>query len=453
MNREAEGGLMKTISVFGIGKLGFPMVACFASKGYRVIGYDVSQETIKAVNERKPLIYEPGLAELLKESGDLSATSDYRYAVENSDMTFIVVPTPSQEDGSFSTKYVEPAAEQIATGLRDKSNFQVVVLTSTVLPGVTEGIIKPLLEKVSGKRCGLDFGLCYSPEFIALGSVIRDFMNPDVLLIGESDPRSGESLSEVYQTVCDNNPPVVRTTIYNAELAKISLNAFVTMKISFANTLAELCERIPGGDAEAVSRLLGFDSRIGRKYLSGALAYGGPCFPRDNKAFSSFAKRIGCKARLAEATDEENKHQNERIVELVKQRIGEIGGKSIAVLGLTYKPDTDVVEESAAIKIAGTLLQGGARLSVYDPAGMENARRILGGKSITYVSSVKECLQDADLCILATPWSEFKSLKPEDFTANMKQSVLLDCWRMFDRFEFSQKMDYLGIGLSSGSQS
>ncbi len=439
---------MKTISVFGIGKLGFPIVACFAHKGYRVIGVDTSPKIIEAVNERKPHIYEPGLAELLKKVGDLSATSDYRYAVENSNITFIVVPTPSQEDGSFSTKYVEAAAEQIAIALKNKSNFHMVVLTSTVLPGATEGVVKPLLEKISGKKCGEDFGLCYSPEFIALGSVIRDFLNPDVILIGESDPRSGELLSEVYQTVCNNNPPVVRTTIYNAELAKISLNAFVTMKITFANTLAELCERIPGGDAEAVSRLLGFDSRIGRKYLSGALAYGGPCFPRDNKAFASVARRIGCKARLAEATDEENEHQNERIVALVKQRIGEVRGKSIAILGLTYKPDTDVIEESAAIKIARNLLQEGTRLSVYDPAGMGNAMKVLGEKSARYTHSVKECLQGTDFCILATPWEEFKSLRPEDFIATMKQPVLLDCWRIFDRFVFSQKMQYLAIGLS-----
>ena len=443
---------MSSISVFGLGKLGLPIAACFAYKGYRVIGVDVDPKIIEAVNERRPPIYEPGLAELLREPGDLSATSDSRYAVENSDMTFIVVPTPSQEDGSFSTKYVEPVAEQIAIGLKDKSNFQVVVLTSTVLPGATEGVVKPLLEKVSGKKCGLDFGLCYSPEFIALGSVIRDFFNPDVLLIGESDPKSGELLAEIYRSVCENQPPIVRTTIYNAELAKISLNAFITMKISFANTLAEIAEKIPGGDADVISRMLGFDSRIGRKYLSGSLAYGGPCFPRDNKAFASFAKRIGCKARLAEATDAENEHQNERIVELVKQIIGGVRGKNIAILGLTYKPDTDVVEESAAIRIACALLQEGARLSVYDPTGMENAQKVLGEENIHYANSVAECLKDSEFCLLATPWDEFKSLKPDDFTADMKKPVLLDCWRIYDRSEFSQKMEYLAIGLNSGGE-
>jgi UDPglucose 6-dehydrogenase len=444
--------LIKTISVFGIGKLGFPIVACFASKGFRVIAFDVNPEAIKAVNERQPRIYEPGLTELLQKPGELSATDDYRSAVQNSEATFIVVPTPSLADGSFSTEYAEAAAEQIASGIKNKNIYHLVVLTSTVLPDATESRLKTILERVSGKKCGSDFGLCYSPEFIALGSVIRDFLNPDVILIGESDRKSGELLEEIYKNVCDNNPPVVRMSIRSAELAKISLNAFVTMKVSFANAIAELCEHLPGGDAEAVTRMLGFDSRIGRKYLSGALAYGGPCFPRDNKAFAFFARQIGCEARLAEATDRENRHQNERVVVLVKQKVKDIRGKSIAILGLTYKPDTDVIEESAAIKIASILLKEGARLSVYDPAGMGNARRVLGEKGVSYARSATECLKDAEFCILATPWPEFKSLKPEDFTDNMKRAVLLDCWRIYDHADFIQKMEYIMIGSYQGDQ-
>jgi UDPglucose 6-dehydrogenase len=449
-NQEDKDISMKTLSVFGIGKLGFPIVTCLASKGYKVIGFDVNPKIIDAVNERRPHINEPGLAELLEKSGDLSATSDYRYAVGNSEISFIIVPTPSQEDGSFSTKYVESAVKQIAEGIKTKNAFHLVVLTSTVLPGDTESRIKTLLEKGSGKKCGIDFGLCYSPEFIALGSVIRDFLNPDVILIGESDSKSGDLLSEVYQTVCENNPPIVRTTIRNAELAKISLNAYVTMKITFANTIAELCEKLPDGDSEAITRMLGYDTRIGKKYLSGALAYGGPCFPRDNKAFAFAARQIGCEARLAEATDKENDHQNERIVAVIRGMLGDIKSKRIAVLGLTYKPDTDVTEESAAVKIADTLAKEGALLSVYDPAGMENARTVLGERNISYAGSVKECLENAEFCILATPWNDFKSLHPEDFIENMRQPVLLDCWKIYDREEFSRKMKYATIGFYRG---
>ena len=198
--------------------------------------------------------------------------------------------------------------------------------------------------------------------------------------------------------------------------------------------------------------MLGHDSRIGRKYLSGALAYGGPCFPRDNKAFAFFARMVGCEARLAQATDKENEHQNERMVSMVRRKMGAVKGKRIAFLGLTYKPDTDVIEESAAVKIAGALLKEDATLAVYDPAGMESAKKILGEKGVGYAGSAKECLKDADFCILATPWDEFKSLKPNDFIASMKQPVLLDCWKLYDRAEFSREMDYTTIGFYGGSE-
>lgn len=441
---------MNSISVFGIGKLGLPLSACLANKGYKVIGVDMNQNVIQAVNEGKSPYYEPGLAELIKSArGHLSATDDYGYALQNSEVSFIVVPTPSEPDGSFSTKYVETITEQIATNLKNQHNFHVVVLTSTVLPGATEGVVKQLLERVSGKKCGEDFGLCYSPEFIALGSVIRDFTHPDVVLIGESDPKSGELLAEIYRNVCENQPPIVRTTIYNAELAKISLNAFLTMKITFANTLAEIAEKIPGGDADVISQMLGFDSRIGRKYLTGGLAYGGPCFPRDNKAFASVARWLGCQARLSLTTDEVNQEQIDRIVRLIEQKLGGVKDKNVAILGLTYKPNTDVVEESAPVKIALSLGQKAARLSVYDPAGMENARKVLGEQNIRYADSIAECLKDSELCLLATPWESFKALTPDDFSLNMKRPRLLDCWRLFNKPEFKEKLEYFAIGLAS----
>lgn len=441
---------MNSVSVFGIGKLGLPLAACLANKGYQVIGVDLDQGVIQAVNEGKSPHYEPGLAELVKSvRGRLSATDDYGYALQNSEVSFILVPTPSEPDGSFSTKYVETSAEQIGNALKNKHDFHVVVLTSTVLPGVTEGVVKQLLERVSGKKCGEDFGLCYNPEFIALGSIIRDFTNPDVVLIGESDPKSGELLAEMYRNVCENQPPIVRTTIHNAELAKISLNAYVTLKIAFANTLAEMAERIPGGDVDVISQILGFDSRIGRKYLSGGLSYGGPCFPRDNKSFAFFARQLGCEAKLSLTTHQVNQEQVERIVRLIEQKLGGVRDKSIAILGLTYKPNTDVVEESAAVKIAANLRQKGARLSVYDPAGMENARKVLGEQNILYADSVAECLKGSELCLVATPWEAFKALTPDDFSRSMKRPRLLDCWRLFNRSEFKEKLEYFAIGLAS----
>ena len=196
-----------------------------------------------------------------------------------------------------------------------------------------------------------------------------------------------------------------------------------------------------------VSRALGFDSRIGRKYLSGGTSYGGPCFPRDNRAFTSFTRQIGCRARLAETTDRVNKEQISRIIYLIKQKLGDVRGKKVAILGLTYKTNTDVIEESASIAMAKALVREGAVVAVYDPAGMGNARKALG-KRVKYAGSAGQCLEDAEFAILAMPWDELKSLKPEDFTRVMKSPRLLDCWRVFDRSEFGKKLEYFAIGLS-----
>lgn len=443
---------MKTLSVIGIGKLGLPLAAYYASRGYRVIGVDVNQTLIEAVNKGICPIYEPGLAELLKGSHrQLSATTDFKFAVNNSQITFVLVPTPSKEHGGFSTKYAEEAAKNIAEALKHKDDFHVVVLTSTVMPGATEMVLKPILENISGKRCGVDFGLCYNPEFIALGSVIKDLASPDAVLIGESDRKSGDVLSEVYKKVCTNNPPIARMSPYNAEVAKLALNVFVTTKISLANAFAEICEQLPGGDIDAVTRFLGLDSRIGPKYLKGGLGYGGPCFPRDNLAFIALTQQLNTEAFLQQATHQVNRHQNERIAKFVEERLGSIKNKIIALLGITYKPNTDVVEASASLETARELLKKGAYIRIYDPAGNSNARDVLGDKNVTYATSMKECLKDAHLCILATPWDEFKVLKPDDFIANMKKPLLLDCWRFFDRQEFAEKIDYFALGINSVS--
>jgi len=440
---------MSSIAIVGMGKLGLCTAACLAYKGHQVIGVDIDQSVVEAINSGRSPLYEPGIAEMMKRvTGNFTATTDYKYAVDNSDVIFIFVATPSDADGRFSTRYVEEVTKEIAVNIKGRNDFPVIALRSTVLPGVTADVVRPILEEISGLKCGAGFGLCYNPEILALGSVIHDFLNPDVIVIGESDSRSGELLSEIYHETCDNSPPVVKTSLYNAEIAKISLNVFLTMKMSFANTIAEMCERIPGGDIDAISDILGRDKRIGRKFLTGAIGWGGPCFPRDTKAFSSLARELGCQSRLAQASDEVNERQSKRVVKSIEQRLGKVEGKTIAILGLTYKPNTDIVLESDAIRIAGALLKEKARLSVYDPAGMENARQVLGREGIRYAASAVECLKEADLCVLATPWDEFKNLKAEDFTQNMRKPMVLDCWRALRQPGFCDKLDYFAVGLN-----
>lgn len=431
-------------SVVGLGKLGACMSACIAHKGIPVVGVDVSPHAIGAINAGLPPVYEPRLAEMIAANrARLRATSDYREAIATSRVTFIVVPTPSEEDGGFSLRYVAAAAEAIGRALREKDDYHLVVLTSTVLPGSSQFAVKPILEAESGRTCGQDFGLCYSPEFIALGSVIRDFLNPDFILIGESDHYSGDLLSDLYAKICDNDPPIARMSMVNAELTKIAVNTFVTMKITFANTLARLCEQLPGADVDVVTSALGLDSRIGQRYLKGGLGYGGPCFPRDSLALSALARQIGQRVLLAEATDQANRELAVGIVDRVIQRV--TPDAVVAVLGLSYKPQSNVVEESQALYLAHRLAEHGADVVVYDPVATENARVVLGDR-VRYAPTVSEALEEAAVVVVANPDQAFAWLQAGDFP--VRPLVVFDCWRMLRReLEGVPGIDYVPLGV------
>lgn len=432
------------VSIIGLGKLGSPMAAVFASKGHNVIGVDVNPDFVKAIQEGRPPVREPQLAELIAANRPrLRATQDYREAVHGSEITFMIVPTPSEADGGFSLKYTLSAVESIGAALRDKAGYHLVVLTSTVMPGATQSQILPALERASGRRVGPDLGLCYNPEFIALGSVVRDMLNPDFILVGESDEKAGRILEEFYPTVCDNKPRVTRMNFVNAELTKLAVNTFVTTKISYANMLAQVCERLPGADVDVVTSAIGQDSRIGRKYLKGALGYGGPCFPRDNVAFSSLSRRLGTPALLAEATDRTNHQQAPRLAEMVISRLPR-GGRA-AILGLSYKPHTEVIEESQGVALAMQLVERKVTVSLFDPAAIDNVRRVLNDK-VAYAPTMTECTRAADVVVLATPWEEFASLSPDDLKPGAPRPTVIDCWRVLPQAAFEKVCNYVTIG-------
>lgn len=434
------------ISVIGLGKLGACIAACFADKGFEVVGADVSARTVDMVNKGQAPVIEPSLTEMMaRVRGRLRATQDIADAVSSSEATFIVVPTPSTDEGGFTISYVLEAARSIGRALREKNAYHLVVLTSTVLPGSTEyGMIR-VLEQESGKRCGQDFGVCYSPEFIALGQVIRDFLNPEFLLIGEYDERAGELLASIYKSVCDNDPAVARMSLVNAELTKISVNAYVTMRISFANMVAALSEQLPGGDVDTVTAALGLDTRIGRRYLKGAVAYGGPCFPRDNQALAYLARQLGQRASLAEAVDAFNGSTNDRLAARVLGMVPD--GGSVAVLGLSYKPDSNVIEESAGFLLARSLVGSGASVTVHDPMAMDSARGVLGD-SVVYASDVDEAIKDKDVVVIMNPDRAYAGL---DLATIPKSTMVVDAWRLL-RKQAGDRPNYVGLGLGDDSQ-
>jgi UDPglucose 6-dehydrogenase len=317
------------------------------------------------------------------------------------------------------------------------------VLTSTVMPGSTGSEVKAVLERSSGKHCGGDFGLCYSPEFIALGTVIRDFYFPDFLLIGESDPRAGEMLAQIYGRVCKNSAKTARMNFINAEITKLAVNTFITTKISYANMLARLCEKLPEADVNVITDTLGLDTRIGPKYLKGAVSYGGPCFPRDNRAFAALANQAGAFSDLAEATDRFNRAQIKWLADLVRRQLSGVG--SIGILGLTYKPDTDVVVESFGLLLAQELSSAGLSVVAYDPsAGGVSALREF--ETVRHANSSRECIAQSDVVVVATPWQEFRDIPAAHWARAARPRVVMDCWRALNHLDGVEGIDYVRLG-------
>jgi len=416
------------VSVIGLGKLGASMTAAFALQGWEVIGVDVNHRAVDAVNGGQAPVQETDIAQAIKANKHrIRATVNHNDAVQNSDLSFVVVPTPSDQRGAFSLQYAEWAFKEIGKALAKKTTYHNVVLTSTVLPGSTRQALLPILERESGKRAGKDFGLCYSPEFIALGSIIRDFLNPDFTLIGEFDERCGNSLEDIYSRVLMNGAPSVRMSLENAELTKISVNSFVTTKITFANMLADICERVPGGDIDVVTNALGMDSRIGRKYLTGALGYGGPCFPRDNVALSFIARELGVEAKLARTTDEMNRAIAENVANRIQRFVRK--GATIAMLGLSYKPFSHVTEESQAVEVGRHLAKNGFRVVAFDPMSDQMDHNEIR-RNIVILNSIQECLSQAEAVVITTPDPAFTTLTANDFKNEWAEILVVDFWRL-----------------------
>ena len=434
-----------SISVIGLGKLGLCAAVCFASKGFKVIGVDINIERINMINKGISPIEETGLSELLKKTKTLTATHDYKEAILNSDVTFIIVATPSLADGTFSNEYLEKACLRIGEALKKKKGYHLVVVTSTVMPQTTGNVVKSLLEEASGKKCGTDFGIAYNPEFIALGSVIHDFLNPDFLLIGELNKKDGDLLELIYGQTCDNKPRFARMSTLNAEITKLSLNCYVTTKITFANSLSAICDKVKGADADVITGAIGLDTRVGSKYIKPGLGYGGPCFPRDNIAFCAFARGLEVKAKLAQTVDEVNRDQIVRVVERIKGISADMkkvkGNCRIGILGLSYKPNTPIIDDSQALNITQFLVNEGFKVAVYDPLAKENARGVLGDQ-VRYAKNKEDCLIGADIAVIAVPWQEFKEI---NFRAINKKMVVLDCWKIVQAMP-SSTIQHLGIG-------
>jgi UDPglucose 6-dehydrogenase len=399
---------MMKIAIIGTGYVGL-VTASLANFDHEVNCIDLSKEKIDMINKGISPIYEPGLEEILKknlEEGRLKATVDYE-VIDDSDVVFICVGTPSNDDGSINLSQIKSASASIGKRLKESEKYKVVVVKSTVVPGTTKNVVIPILESNSGKKLGKDFGVCMNPEFLKEGSGVRDFLEPDKIVIGGYDKKSSSYLIDLYSSF-NKKIPRILVDLSTAEMIKYAQNAALASRVSFINEIANICEKF-SVDVNEVAQAIGLDKRIGPLFLKAGAGFGGSCFPKDVKALLAASRSAGIEPILIKSVLDVNDKQPLRMIELAKEVIGDFNNKTISVFGLSFKPNTDDMREAPSITIINSLLKNGAKVKVYDPQATDNAKKIFND-SVEYAPSKEDCVKNTDLCMIVTEWKEFKEL-------------------------------------------
>ncbi|MDQ2054096.1 UDP-glucose 6-dehydrogenase AglM [Halobellus sp. H-GB7] len=418
------------ISIVGSGYVGTTIAACFAEVGHDVVNVDIDEEIVASLNDGDAPIHEPGLDDLVAaHAGDgLRATTDYA-AVRDTDVTFLALPTPSEEDGHIDLSIMEAGARSLGAALAEKDDHHVVVTKSTVVPTTTEEVIAPILAEESGKTLGDDLDIGMNPEFLREGSAVEDFLSPDKVVLGSETDRAAETLRGVFDPLVAQagDPPVVETGVAEAEMIKYANNGFLAAKISLANDIANICKEY-GIDSEEVLSAIGLDHRIGAAFLGAGVGWGGSCFPKDVAAIIAAARDVGYDPAMLEAAVEVNDRQPVRLLDLLGDHVDPDGAR-VAVLGLAFKPGTDDIRNSRAIPLVDALLDANAEVVGYDPVATENFRERY--PEIEYAESPADALDGADAALVVTDWPEFADLD-EAFDA-MATPVVVDGRRIITR--------------------
>jgi len=405
------------ISVIGMGYVGLATAAVFADLGNDVIGADVDAAKIAALRAGEPPIFEPGLKEMLRrnlDEGRISFTTDTAEAVRASEVVFIAVGTPANTDGDTDLSQVEAAARNIARGLTD---YKIVVNKSTVPVGTGDLVARMIRDHAPPDA---RFDVCANPEFLREGSALEDTLAPDRIVIGVSDHQVAERLLELYRPL---DRPIIVTDVATAEMIKYASNAFLATKISFINAIADICERV-GADVTTVAHGMGADRRIGHDFLQPGLGYGGSCFPKDVQSLIATAAAHGCDFALLRAAQEINDSRVGRFIERMTEVMGTLDGKTIGVLGLSFKPNTDDLREAKAVELIRALLGRKAAVRAYDPVAMEKCAALL--PQVDYAHSAYEAARGCDALVIATEWNEFKLLNLARLKQLMAEPVIFD---------------------------
>lgn len=397
------------ISVIGTGYIGSVTGACLAEMDHHIVFVDRDKKKLDIIRAGESPIFEPGLDNLLRKNQDrIETTTDMAHAIKKTDLTFICVGTPPNEDGSSNLSQIREVSRTIGKALGSDSGFHIIITKSTVLPGTIEGVIIPILEKESGKKAFIDFGIASNPEFLKEGTAVDDFFHTDRVVIGINDEKTRDILEKLYRPL---NVPIFTTTLRTSEMIKFASNAFLATKISFANEIGNLCKEL-GIDSYDVFEGVGLDTRINPKFFNSGIGFGGSCFPKDVNALIAHAKSKGITPRILNSVIAINDEQPLRMIALLKKHLNP-KGRTIGVLGLAFKPNTDDIRESRALPIISMLLEEGARVKVYDPIAMANFKNIC--PDLMYAVSASEVLE-SDAILIVTEWNEFSDL---DYTGKL----------------------------------
>lgn len=443
------------ISIIGTGYVGLVTGISLASAGNKVICVGRNADKIIRINSGEIPFYEPGLKKLLQNAlkrNSFSASTNLQESVTHADTTIIAVGTPTV-DNAIDLTEIKNVSKQIGTALRTKKAYHVVAVKSTVIPKTTERVVIPILKQYSGKKLG-EFGVCMNPEFLREGNAVSDAMNPDRVVIGRSDEKSGTFFAAMYKKF---KCPVLFTNLRTAEMIKYTSNSFFASTISFSNEIARICEEAGGIDVTDVWKGVHLDRRIAAStgflhYLYSGCGYGGSCFPKDTKALLGFAKSLGVKTDVLKSVIEVNASQPQRLMTLLKKRLPNLKGKKVAILGLSFKPDTDDLRESPALAVIELLTRENAVIVCHDPIVYKDCTRPeLNTLAVRLADTVEDALKGADAALLLTAWDEYQSLTPGVFKKTMKRPLLVDGRRMLSKDTFTKAgIDYLGIGFIPG---
>jgi UDPglucose 6-dehydrogenase len=435
---------MKLLCI-GSGYVGLVSGTCFADLGNEVVCLDIDEKKIEALNKGIIPIYEPGLKELVERNiklGRLKFTIDSEKAIKEADIIFICVGTPPKPNGEADMSYNYAAAENIG---RFMDSYKIVANKSTVPVGTAEKVRKIINEELSKRKKNIEFDVVSNPEFLREGAAVKDFQNPDRIIIGVSSEKAKEILAKLYKPISRTDKPIVFTTEKNAELIKYASNAMLATRISFMNELSQLCEEM-GADIKAIAKGMGLDARIGSRFLQAGCGYGGSCFPKDVKALSHMLEQHGLTSNLMRTVDYINERQKRSLVPKLKKFLPKLEGKTIAVWGLSFKPRTDDVRESPALTVIDQLLKEDAQVRAYDPEAIENAKQIFK-KGVHFAKNSYDTLEGADALIILTEWDEFREPDFDKIKKLMKQHIIIDGRNIYEPTDMEKLgFKYKGVG-------